>query len=1284
MNQSTQHGAQCYQDYKGLGPFGIRTVRESVGWRLAERDGKFDFAFVEKRAHAAHALGIQVIWTLCHYGLPSDVDPFAPEFVERFSRYCNAAAQFLQNYTDEPGLYTPINEISFFAWALTETGLVHPFKGDLQHRGFELKRQLVCASLAGAHAIRVVDPGARMVHVDPLIHVVAPLDHPNLAAAANTCAEYQFQAFDMLTGQLEPEVGGSLDSLDIVGVNYYHGNQWEFGTNRTLEWHLREPRRISLSDLLKRVWLRYRRPVLLAETSHVGAGRGDWILEIAEEVAHAQAAGVEVAGICLYPIIDRPDWENPTQWHKSGLWDLRLVYDETGTRRFRRVLDLMYARDLKRAQARLSGVPVASSSFLPKGKSMSSLIVFSHLRWDFVFQRPQQLLTRIAEEQTVIFFEEPVYTQVSPWLEEICSAPNVRVLRPHTNIAAPGFSDDQLPQLRCLLRTFLERESNVSAAHRVFASDYIAWFYTPMALPLLQELTPRAVIFDCMDELSAFKNAPRQLLQRENALISIANVVFTGGRSLYRIKQARHPNVHCFPSSVDRCHFAQALDRSCAHSDLDAIPHPRLGFFGVIDERLDVELISKMAEARPDWQIVLVGPVAKIDTSSLPRRSNIHYLGQQSYADLPSYLAGWDLCLLPFALNESTRFISPTKTLEYMCAELPIVSTPITDVAEEYSGTVEIASGAQDFIAACQRVLEEDATVRQRRVEAMRAVVAQTSWDETVRQMKTLIETAATEGITESARRLIASDNRPERDISDIAVEGAPSAYDHVVIGAGPTGLSAAYNLGMDTLLLERNAQVGGWCRSVIDNGFTFDYAGHIMFSNDSYVQELYKKLLGDNLHWQHREAWIYSKKEVYTRYPFQGALYGLPADVLKECIVGAIEARFGSLNPPKLPDPAPKLRSVDTDNNASSCKAESITDCCADGITAAETPLVVAGDSDRHDRTPPQNFEDFIYHVWGSGVAKHFAIPYNKKLWTVPLAEMETSWLGGRVPLPNLEEMIDGALRPVAKPMGPNARFGYPLKGGFQALMDGFLPHLTGTLELNADVAKISPAARSVTLADGRRFTYKSLISTMPLPQLVRALGEEAPESVRIAASELRYVSVRCVNLGIGRPNLTEKHWIYYPEDPVFHRIFVQGNASPDCNPAGGFGLTCEISYSEYKPLPCDGQALVDRCIADCVKVGIINHEDPIWTANQLDLPYAYVVYDHARAKNVALIRNWLAPYGIVLAGRYSEWEYYNSDHAFVAGKNAADVVMENVADALKITSGAASAAGVRAKVTQ
>jgi UDP-galactopyranose mutase len=800
-----------------------------------------------------------------------------------------------------------------------------------------------------------------------------------------------------------------------------------------------------------------------------------------------------------------------------------------------------------------------------------------------------------------------------------------------------------MPELSRLLARFLASEP--------LESGYAVWFYTPMALPLIEQLHPAAVVYDCMDELSAFLNAPPALLESEARLFSLADIVFTGGPSLYKAKKDRHANVHCFPSSVDADHFSRGVVEKAQPEDQSQLPTPRFGYYGVIDERIDLQLLDSLAKAHPEWQIVMVGPVVKIDEKTLPRHPNLHYTGQRSYADLPAYLKGWDVCLLPFARNESTRFISPTKTLEYMAAGKLMVSTPITDVAEPYGHIAYLGDTPEAFIRGCEQALAAPPVERRTRLEASARVLSQTSWDRTAAAMNALIEQA------------IAS-----RLSTPVAVQASePESAQVLVIGAGPTGLSAAYHLGGKAQLIEQNGTVGGWCRSVEDGGFTFDYAGHIMFSADPYVHQMYQMLLGDNVHWQDREAWIYSKN-VYTRYPFQGSLYGLPSDVIKECVVGAIESRFGTLKkerPAGGNGTAKTNGSTHTNGHANGqsklvCDPKDpLSDCCGDGVMEAAVKLGQALSQGGQASEEPRNFEEFIYKVWGRGIAKHFAIPYNRKLWAVPLTEMETSWLGGRVPMPDLEEMIDGALKPSPKPMGPNARFGYPLRGGFQALMNGFLPHLKNPVRLNSRVAAVAPDEHTVTLTDGTRFHYSQLISTMPLPVLIGAMGAAAPPEIRRAVRSLRHVSVRCVNIGVGRESLTDKHWIYYPEDTVFHRIFVQGNASPYCNPPGGFGLTCEITYSEHKPLPCDGEALIQRCIEDCHRVGFFNPEDPVLVANQVDMPYAYVVYDHARKQAVETIREWLATKDILLAGRYSEWEYYNSDHAFIAGKKAAEEVL-------------------------
>jgi UDP-galactopyranose mutase len=366
-----------------------------------------------------------------------------------------------------------------------------------------------------------------------------------------------------------------------------------------------------------------------------------------------------------------------------------------------------------------------------------SIVAFSHLRWNFVYQRPQHLLSRLAAKRPVFFVEEPeLDTNGPPRWERSNPHPNVLVLRPRTPVAALGFHPDQLVALEPLM---------AELARELDGMTTVAWLYTPLALPLAEALGPSAMVYDCMDELSLFMGAPPELLSREAALLECADLMFTGGPSLFRAKQPLHPNVHCFPSSVDASHFRVARQGDNAINEAEDqvdLPRPRLGYYGVIDERLDLELVDFIARARPDWQIVLVGPVVKIDPATLPRRQNLHYFGQRSYQDLPAYLVGWDVCLLPFARNDATRFISPTKTLEYMAAERPIVSTPITDVAEPYGDIVYLGSTPEEFLSACEAALAAGVEERNRRAARMRQVLAGTSWDVTVSAMEKLLADA--------------------------------------------------------------------------------------------------------------------------------------------------------------------------------------------------------------------------------------------------------------------------------------------------------------------------------------------------------------------------------------------------------------------------------------------------------------------------------------------------------------------------------------------------------------
>jgi UDP-galactopyranose mutase len=365
----------------------------------------------------------------------------------------------------------------------------------------------------------------------------------------------------------------------------------------------------------------------------------------------------------------------------------------------------------------------------PGAPTSHDLICFSHLRWNFVFQRPQHLLTRCAKERRVFFVEEPVWNDDGPSCLDLQRSHGVTVATPYL----PRGCDGDLEQ-----RRLVDELLKSHAIHR-----YVSWYYTPMALSFTRHLSPAAVVYDCMDELSAFANAPAELKLREAELLSRADVVFTGGHSLYDAKRHLHANIHAFPSSVDVEHFAQARRISSDPDDQVSIPHPRLGYFGVIDERMDLELIDGVAAARPDWHIVMLGPVAKIDPAALPRRTNIHYLGAKSYEELPCYIAGWDVALLPFARNDATRYISPTKTPEYLAAGKAVVSTSIRDVVRPYAhrGLVRIADSVEGFVDACEAALEEDTVARRRDADAF---LRQTSWDGTWTQMRQLVDSTLT------------------------------------------------------------------------------------------------------------------------------------------------------------------------------------------------------------------------------------------------------------------------------------------------------------------------------------------------------------------------------------------------------------------------------------------------------------------------------------------------------------------------------------------------------------
>jgi UDP-galactopyranose mutase len=466
-----------------------------------------------------------------------------------------------------------------------------------------------------------------------------------------------------------------------------------------------------------------------------------------------------------------------------------------------------------------------------KTLSDHALVCFSHLRWNFVYQRPQHLISRAARQMKAIFFEEPVFLEgIAPQLDLRRSPEGVYVAVPQLPTG--------MPRASCVAaqRALLDEVTASLAMERV-----IGWYYTPMSLTFSSHLRPGVTVYDCMDELALFKDAPPELAEYEAELFRRADVVFTGGQSLYQAKRRQHRNVHAFASSVDLAHFAAARSALEEPADLRDMAHPRLAFVGVIDERMDLELVGTLAKARPDWSVAMIGPVAKVDPGSLPQAPNLHWLGSKSYSELPSYLRHVDVALMPFALNEATRFISPTKTPEYLAAGKPVVSTPVADVVRPYgdAGLVHIARDAQGFVAATELALRL-ADSEQRQAQADR-FLAGMSWDKVWSGMRGEIGRAA--GWTQASFRVAASgtaDSPPKRLAS--RSHRSDRRFNYLVVGAGFAGSVMAERLatiaGKRVLLVDRRSHIGGNAYDCYDEAgiLIHRYGPHIFHTNSPEV----------------------------------------------------------------------------------------------------------------------------------------------------------------------------------------------------------------------------------------------------------------------------------------------------------------------------------------------------------------------------------------------------------------------------------------------------------------
>lgn len=450
-----------------------------------------------------------------------------------------------------------------------------------------------------------------------------------------------------------------------------------------------------------------------------------------------------------------------------------------------------------------------------------AVICLSHLRWAFVFQRPQHLMTRFADSHPVFFFEEPIIDpQAGGPRLDVRQEGKVTIAVPHL---PEGMSDSARLDAQRVLLDCLIAEQDIERP--------VLWYYTPMSLEFSDHLVPAGCVYDCMDELTGFLGAPRRLQSLESRLLARADVVFTGGHSLFDVKKKLHGNVHAFPSSVDAEHFRTARGKLAEPPDQRAIPHPRLGFYGVIDERMDLELIGQLARRQPDWHIVLVGPVVKIAPETLPQAPNIHYLGGKTYGELPLYLASWDVAIMPFAINAATRFISPTKTPEYLAAGRPVVSTPIVDVVRDYGdkGLVAIAEDAAGFENEIGKILRRNE--RAGWLAEVDTALADLSWNNTWERMVSRIDEAVG----------FKAPNLEQRSVLRLSAP-TPRPFDYLIVGAGFSGSVLAERLavgsGKRVLLVDRRPHIGGNAYDCYNDAgiLIHRYGPHIFHTNSERI----------------------------------------------------------------------------------------------------------------------------------------------------------------------------------------------------------------------------------------------------------------------------------------------------------------------------------------------------------------------------------------------------------------------------------------------------------------
>jgi glycosyltransferase involved in cell wall biosynthesis len=788
----TGHAQHGDADLAHLVDSGVRHLRFPLRWhRIEPSPGVFDWAETDRALGQLRERGAVPVVDLVHHTTYPDwlSDGFrGPDFGPAMARYAEAVAR---RYPWLPA-YTLFNEPFATLFLSGHEALWPPYDHGIP--GFRRLLLSVLPALAEAAARwRELLPAAHHVWVDTAEH------HTGTGRGvghADLCNDRRHVVLDLALGHdLDParpflrrllaDGGEALLELpplrvDVLGLDYYSHSEWFYDERGS---HAPSPYPVGLAAVSEHYARRYGLPLMLTETNVRGTAtdRVSWLRYTLEQYELALSRGVPLHGYCWFPHVDSADWDSLLA-RCAGRADpvgvLSLRADGTReTTEFTRIWaraaagapveDLPAYRFQPPCDAQLSGlathlshwswqdppslhaVPAirmdlpASPSALPREESMSNrtdvrrtpdLVVLSHLRWPWVWQRPQHLVSRLARERShdgarTWFVEEPVIGDVpTPEVrtEQVDGLTRVWLELPRaaTHLDHPGFDEPAAAGYGELLSSALRRDGCQAGPD--------VWLYTPMALDIAQQLTPGRLVYDVMDDLASFRNAPEGLVLRQRRLLAEADVVFTGGPSLHRsVRRQRRSAVHLFRSGVETAHYAASRSHRRPHT------RPVAGYVGVLDERLDLDLVADLAARLPDWTIRMVGPVAKIGESVLPRAENIEYLGMTPYERLPWVMSGLDVALMPFALNEATRSISPTKTLEYLAAGLPVVSTRVADVVADYSTVVHLADDGTGFAAACRAVLQDDLAARDRRV---RPLQARQEWDVIASSMARILD----------------------------------------------------------------------------------------------------------------------------------------------------------------------------------------------------------------------------------------------------------------------------------------------------------------------------------------------------------------------------------------------------------------------------------------------------------------------------------------------------------------------------------------------------------------